>query len=498
MESIGRSASAGVLWMTAQKWASRIGGLITIVILTRLLQPEAFGMVAAASAMLPLVYALSDGGFAAFIIQAERVDTRRLSTAFWFSLAIGAVLAAAICLVSPALANVLGIPEAVGLLQAIAASVLIISLGSVPVALMRRTMKFRSLALVELSGTSLSQIVAVLLAWHGAGAWALIAQFMTSQIVATVATTAITRWRPRLQFSFADFSEMGRFGIKVVGSSMVQVTRQWGETSILIIGLGARDMGYLTIAMRLVQTTQDMTAAALLPVSMSAFAKYRPGSAALRSAYLRAQSMLHMAVAPMMILLGVASTQLVVLLFGEDKARSAAVLPMLVVAAVVSIGYPVDQGLHWGLGRPGRWFAFSAISYTIALSVTALLVNRGMVAVAIGWAATASLDMAARWFVVAPLVGARPARLVRPFAAVLLPAAVAASSGVAVLWLLSGQTAIVTVAGAGLVLGVVYVLLVRRLLSGTFTDMVRILPERLSARLAWIVPPPRAEQPQAR
>ena len=47
-ESIGTQAARGVLWMTAQNWLARAGGLVTIAILTRLLAPEDFGLLAVA------------------------------------------------------------------------------------------------------------------------------------------------------------------------------------------------------------------------------------------------------------------------------------------------------------------------------------------------------------------------------------------------------------------------------------------------------------------
>ena len=42
-EPLGRSAAAGTLWLTGQKWVARLSGLVTIAILTRLISPEDFG-----------------------------------------------------------------------------------------------------------------------------------------------------------------------------------------------------------------------------------------------------------------------------------------------------------------------------------------------------------------------------------------------------------------------------------------------------------------------
>ena len=60
---LGDRAAAGVLWTVLQKWVVRLGGLLTVAILARLLSPADFGVVAIAMTVIPLIYLLSDLGF---------------------------------------------------------------------------------------------------------------------------------------------------------------------------------------------------------------------------------------------------------------------------------------------------------------------------------------------------------------------------------------------------------------------------------------------------
>ena len=67
---LGQRAAAGAVWMTAQKWVTRVTGLATVAILTRVLAPADFGVVAAASTILPLVYLLAGVVIGALVVSA--------------------------------------------------------------------------------------------------------------------------------------------------------------------------------------------------------------------------------------------------------------------------------------------------------------------------------------------------------------------------------------------------------------------------------------------
>src|SRR6478736_3798763 len=80
--ALGRPAASGTLWLAAQRWVVRVTGLVTVAVLTRLVTPEQFGVVAAASAVIPFVLMLSELGLSVYIVQAPELSRRTLSTAF--------------------------------------------------------------------------------------------------------------------------------------------------------------------------------------------------------------------------------------------------------------------------------------------------------------------------------------------------------------------------------------------------------------------------------
>lgn len=487
-ESLSQQTSTSVIWMTAQKWLSRLGGFATIIVLTRILTPEDFGLAAAASTMMPLVYVLSDVGFSTYIVQVEKVEPRTLNTAFWFSVTCGLVLSVAVIGCAPLIAALLRLPEVAALLMVMTTSVLMIAVASVPTALLRRRMAFRQLAVMDLVSTILAQIVAIVAAVLGAGAWALVLQILVSQLVGTVWVWIAAHWLPGLGFSTSEFKLMGAFGINVVGSEFLVVARGWAETAIVAAGLGVRELGYLSIAQRLVTAAQDVTVSALLPVSTVAFAKVRGVGGRLRSAYLRATSISYAVATPLMLFIAVASATLVPFLFGADKTVSADVTPALALISLLNLGGTIGYGLHLGIGRPARWLAFIAVSYAVSISILAYSVQFGMMALMAAWVGTAAVEAVARWFVIGRSIDASPWQVAVPLLGVVAPATIASILGMGVMALFNGRYAFAAIACTGVVVVLVYLVALRLIRPVTYADTLAVLPGRVTRYFTWSLP----------
>ncbi|MET0887405.1 MAG: lipopolysaccharide biosynthesis protein [Mycetocola sp.] len=486
--SISTRAASGVLWMTVQKWAIRVSGLVTIAILTRFLSPEDFGTVAAASAVLPFFYLLSDIGFTAYLVQVDRTDRRMLSTSFWFSSLAGLLLAAALIGAAPFFGLVFTSDDFVPVLQTLSLTVVFTALSSVPMAILRRAMRFRALAVQGTAAALVAQAVAVAMTLAGFGVWALVGQALASQVVMTVLAWFTAKWLPAFTFSRSEFANMTRFGSKVLGVEAVAMCRVSAEAAIVAATLGMAALGYLNIAQRLVQIVQDLTGAALVPVSTVAFAKIRESSERLQGAYVRALRMTYAAMSPPLILIAVAAPLIIPIVFGGGWDESARVAQILALAGLMVVGATLDHGLFYGTGRPGQWFVYAVIIDVLTVAVTALTVRWGLEAVAYGFLGVAVVATMSRWFLVARLLETSPRALAGPFG--FLAAAVLAGGGAGwvVLELSVGLHPIVRIALVGLAVLLACLLVVRLFARPVISELAGYLPQLGWATRVRIIP----------
>lgn len=474
--SIGQRAASGVFWLIVQKWAVRVTGFVTIAVLTRFLSPTDFGTVAAASTMLPFFYLLADLGFAAYIVQADTIDRRMLSTGFWFAAVAGVLLSAALVLSAPLVGLVFGSEQIVPVMQVLALAVVFTAAASVPMALLRRDMRFRAIAAQGSIAAVIAQVIAIWMTLAGYGVWALVGQILVSLLLTAVLAWFAAQWRPAFAFSLGEFITMARFGTKVLGVEFVAMLRSWAEAAIISNVLGMAALGYLNIAQRLVQIVQDLTGAALVPVSTVAFAKIRGSAERLRGAYVRALRMTYAVMSPPLTLVAVAAPLIIPIVFGEGWAQSAQVAQILALAGLLVVGATLDHGLFYGLGKPGQWFAYAVVIDTVTVAVTAVTAQWGLVAVASGFLAVAVLATAIRWFLVARLLQASPRALAGPFGFLAGAVLVGGAAGWGVLALSDGLHPFARIALVGLAVLVGYLIVVRLFARRIIQEFADYLP----------------------
>jgi O-antigen/teichoic acid export membrane protein len=472
---LGRAAASGALWLTAQKWLIRLSGLVTVAILARLVTPQEFGVVAAASAVVPFILLLSDLGLSTYLVQVKTTDQRMLSTGFWFSLGAAIVLGGVLLGAVPLLTAMIGVPDAAPVLRVLICCVPLVVVASVPTALLRRQMQFRRLAVQGAVAAVFAQVVAIGFALAGTGAWALVAQAISSILIMTPLAWIAARWRPSFLFSRADFVTMARFGYKVVAVELVAVLRNWAETAIVAMSLGTSALGFLSIAQRLVQVAQDLGGSAVAPVSVVVLSKVRDSPERLRNAYQRASRLTYGAVTPILTFVAVGAPVLVPLLFGPQWEGSITVTRGLAIAGILTLGAFLDHGLFYALGRAGTWFVYATLTDLVTVGATALAVAHGLTAVAWAFVGVAVVATAVRWGLVGRQLGIQVRELAGSFGAVAACVVASAGAGLLTMALVDGPL-LLRAAATGIVILATHLTLMRLTMASTMRDALELGP----------------------
>lgn len=477
---LGSRAASSVAWLTAQTWLAKAGGFVTVVILARLLSPSDFGLVAVAMTVVPVVYLIADLGFATYLVQVKEISGSVASTAFWYSALSGLVLSGLLIGSAPLLESLFGVSGVAGVISTIAPAVVFVSLAAVPIALLRRGMRFRALSIQAAAAALVGQIVAIVMAFSGAGVWALVAQVVVAQAVTLIAAWIAARWRPSRDFDWGEFRTMFAFGSKVVGVNAIAMGRQWAENAIISNVLGAAALGRLTVAQRLVQTGQEIAGAAITPVSTVVFAQVREDPDRIRRGYDRALSLSYLVIAPALTAILVSAPVLVPFLFGPQWAASVGAAQALSVAAIFTLAATLDHGLFYGLGRPGVWLVYATATDLVTVIVTAVLATHGIAAITAGFAVVAALATVARIVLVANVIGAKVWVGVRRVLAALVAMGVSALAGWGALTLAGDWPSILVVLVVGATVLIVHAGVARLVLPAALRDVVSEVRSRIN------------------
>lgn len=227
--------------------ALRLGGNL---VLTRLLFPEAFGLMAIVQAVILGVTMISDIGTTQAIVQQAQGNTPRfLATAWTLQILRGFLMWVAVALAAPVLADFYGEAALARLLPVAALAAVISGFNSTKLVMASRNLEAARATLIEVGSYGLGLLVMVGLAWQFQSVWALV----WGNLVAALAKMAATHlWLPglgdRLGWDREAAGKLLRFGQWIFLSSAV--TFLAGEGNKLLIGawLDMRQLSFFTLA----------------------------------------------------------------------------------------------------------------------------------------------------------------------------------------------------------------------------------------------------------
>lgn len=477
-------ASRGAAWTAVMQWTIRVSAFVTFVVLGRLLSPEDFGAIALASTLVLVLSALSDFGFAAYLVQETKLRPLDLSTAFWFSAATGTAFSILLVAGAWPLAEILGAPTAAPVLAAVSLSVFLDSLKSVPTVLLKRRFDFRALAARRMVAVVVGQVVAIVMAFAGAGVWSLVGQVWTVSIVSLVATWVAARWRPAFMFSRATAVRIARYGVNVLGSDLVWNGSNWILDGIVSRMLGLQQLGYLVMANRVVQMTVDTASVAGQQVGVSLFASIKHQRDRLSGAYLTGLSLASSVLMPGLLGLVINAPLLIPGLLGDKWTPAVPLFQLVALAGMGRAVGVVDVPLLLGIGRPRLLFTLRTVTAVLVVSATFVTAQISTVAVAAGYAVVYGLVAPVQLALVSRTLDVNLGRALTAVLPILLISVVASAPAAGVTVALDGVAPpLVAVAASLAVLALAQLLLIRLLrpaLWSTATGMLGSLRRRRS------------------
>ena len=221
---MGRVASetiSGAKWMILQKCASQPVQFLCGIVLARFISPEEFGILGLTALFFALASTLAEAGFGSALIRDIHRTEEDINTVFWTNIAFSAIACAALFLAAPWFVQFFNQPALLWLTRISAMNMFIGSLSSVHWTLYTCRRDFKTPALIATPIGLLSMGVAMLGAWWGLGFWAIVVQSVFATIINLIVIWIVSPWKPRFVWSGASFRKFFSYGIKLVGSGII-------------------------------------------------------------------------------------------------------------------------------------------------------------------------------------------------------------------------------------------------------------------------------------
>lgn len=364
--------SAGATWSLIDSVVQAALSLGIFLILARLLPIDVVGLGILCISIYQIANLPVDTLFHDAVIQRDNIATEDIVSAFSGALMIGALSAALLFLFTVLFSDRLSEAQILPVMGALAIAILANAVATVPLALSRRALDFKRIALVQGFARLTANVVAALMALNDFGVWTFAAQ----QTIGSILIALILAFEARLwafrDFRYASMVSLLKFGVFSTLSSFIWMASFRAFFVFVGYFFGNSSLAYLGVAQRIVDTPRDVLSLAIGRYGLATLSRQQNSASSFAGEYFKQTNLFTLATLPLFCILIIFPDVLVRYLIGERWLPSVPSVQLLALAALVHFhSFLVPIAIN-ALGRPGLTARVSlhATLATIGLMLT--------------------------------------------------------------------------------------------------------------------------------
>lgn len=249
----------GIFWRIVEVVGAEFFAFCSFLILTRLLAPEHFGIIALATILILIAQLILSQGVGEALIQREELDESYFSSALWMNLTLAAVAALVLISSSEIIAKIFSEPQFGPVLRGIAPLLLIYAGSGILQAKLRRDLRLKAFAYASIFATICGAIVAGIMAVWGYGVWSLVGQQWAYAVISTTMFVLAVRWRPKLFVSMEHVHKLATFSFNTIGAAILRFSLRQIDVLFLGFYLPSKQVGLYFLATRILVTVGQLT-----------------------------------------------------------------------------------------------------------------------------------------------------------------------------------------------------------------------------------------------
>ena len=214
---------SSLFWKLMERIGTQGIQFIVQIALARLILPEEYGTIALIAIFISFANVFVQYGFNTALIQKKETSETDFSSVFFLSLAVAGVFYLILFLSAPLIADFFENKMLIPLLRVLSITLFLGGLNSIQNAVVARKLEFRKLFYSSLGAVVVSGIVGIAMAYNGFGAWALVAQQLTNQLIVASILWFTVKWRPSFLFSLESIKGLFSFGWKLLVSALINM-----------------------------------------------------------------------------------------------------------------------------------------------------------------------------------------------------------------------------------------------------------------------------------
>lgn len=338
--------------MVVLKLIERSIGLVSTVILARLLIPADFGLVAMAMAVFAMLEILGQFGFSQDLIRQKNPSVERFNTAWTLTVCHGVFSAVALALLAAPLAGFFKEPRLESVIHVLAVVAFIQSFENIGLVLFRKELDFRKDFNFLLAKKLIAFVCTVTLALTFRSYWALVGGIVVSRTAGVVLSYIVHPFRPRLCFS--ETASMFRYSRWILLNGLLDYCRTRSIDFVLGRFSGAASLGLFRISSEISSLPTSQLMFPIMRATYPGYAKFAHDRKALKQAFLKVQGTVVMLTLPAGIGIVLLADPIVRVFLGPNWLDAVPIMQVLGLHGAARVFRLTNNSIFNVLGVP-RW-----------------------------------------------------------------------------------------------------------------------------------------------
>lgn len=376
-------ALSSTRWSIVAVVGRQLPQMLAALVLARVLGPETYGIISAATVYVSLTTLGLDQGFAPALVQRPNLTPGLPGAIATVNLLSGLLLGSATVATSGLVADFFHAPGLEPLLWVLGAGLVLKAAAITPRAMLQRQLDFRSIGMADLVGGVLSCAVAVVAVLAGAGVWSMVWQVLTLDlIIAGVLLRRAPRAVPNLKLR--ELRPVLSFSLRIFGSNALAYLSRNLDNILVGRYLGVASLSLYSMSYRVLVIPVQMIGQTVNRVVFPLFSRMADQPARVASGFLSTIELLAFAAVPVMFGAAAASGELVNLALGPEWAAATPILAVLCLAGARETVFYATNPLMRAKGAGKLIFRYEWLAAAFQLGGIIIGLQFGVFGVAVG------------------------------------------------------------------------------------------------------------------
>lgn len=364
---VARSAA----WMFAMRIVIRVLGIISTIVLARLLIPEDFGLVALAITVVAVIEILGEFSFDLTLIQDQTATRDKYDTVWTMGLLRGFLAALLIALSAAPASDFFQEARLENVILILAISPAIAGLVNVGIVDFRKNLNFKYDFAILVIPKIFSFTVTILLAFALRNYWALVAGTISSTVCSTIASYAMHPYRPRL--CMKEYRNVLLIGRWLLANNLLTFVATRLDTFIVARTTNAHVLGIFSVASEIASLPASEFVQPLARALFPNYARLLQDEETFNRIFRQSVAVVWSALLPSCIGLAMVAEPLIRVAFGDGWAPAIPLLEILAVASFLRVGLANSSAAYLAQGRVA--FVAFFTGYSTAVRAAGLFIG---------------------------------------------------------------------------------------------------------------------------